>query len=135
MRRAFYALSVQFAEAEANRKGLVTILYFVGSTTKPAVISEAGWKLPKVNEGLPMRVAAIHMCYDTRHWTPVHSIIKLAFNTFAKVRVRTHYGKTCSVGALFVFPFSFQSHHFCIQWYTYCRIPRRMPGQPQKSRY
>ncbi|CAJ1939496.1 unnamed protein product [Cylindrotheca closterium] len=93
LRRAFYtATTVQSEDSEAQRRGTVTIAYYLGHGPTSGFNSDISWKMPKMNEGLPMRVVAIHMCYDTGAWTPVHSVVKLAFNTFAKVRIRMHYG-------------------------------------------
>lgn len=87
---------MQFEEPDANRKGLVAVLYNIGLGAKSGLLSDVSWKLPKVNEGLPVRVAAVHICYDKADWKPIDSILKLAFNTFAKVRIRTYYGESSS---------------------------------------
>ncbi|KAL3935257.1 MAG: hypothetical protein SGBAC_009186 [Bacillariaceae sp.] len=93
LRRAFYNGMVNTEDPNAQRIGLVFIVYYLGHGAASGFHSQdINRKLPKVTEALPQRTAAVHMCYDTGAWAPSHSLIKMAFNTFAKVRIRTHYG-------------------------------------------
>jgi hypothetical protein len=79
-------------DPEAQRSGVVVVAYLIGSGNGSRHSLEAPWKLPKLSQCLPMRVVAIHLCYDNTQWRAWHALIKTSFNLFARVRIRTHYG-------------------------------------------
>jgi hypothetical protein len=77
-------------DPEAQRRGAVVVGYFMGKGEGSN--SDYLWKLPKLIQCLPVRVAASHLCYDNTLWRPVHALLKTSLNLFARVRIRTHYG-------------------------------------------
>jgi hypothetical protein len=79
-------------DPEAQRRGAVVVVYSIGKGNGSRQQSDATWKLPKLLQCLPWRVAAIHLCYDNTLWRPAHALLKTSFNLFARVRIRTHYG-------------------------------------------
>jgi hypothetical protein len=79
-------------DPEAQRRGGVVVAYLIENGNGSRHNSEAAWKLPKLSQCLPLRVAAIHLCYDNTLWRSWHALIKTSFNLFARVRIRTHYG-------------------------------------------
>lgn len=48
------------------------------------------WKVPKFNQGSPLRVSALHMCYTNEVWKDRLAMMQLALNTQLQVRVRLH---------------------------------------------
>ena len=77
---------------QTQKHGCVTICYFLGHGQGPNYRLDHRWTLSKLSQILPVRVAAIHLCYDNRIWMPVHAFIKISLNIFTRVRLRTHYG-------------------------------------------
>jgi hypothetical protein len=85
---------VAFRDPEAQRRGAVVVAYFIGNgngSRSPQNL-DATWKVTKLSQCLPVRVAAIHLCYDNTMWRPVHALLKTSLNLFARVRIRPHYG-------------------------------------------
>jgi hypothetical protein len=93
LRRGFYSTMVAFRDPEAQRRGVVVVGYFIGQGNGSGQSSDATWKFPKLHRCLPMRVAAIHLCYDNTLWRPVHALLKTSLNMVARIRIRTHYGE------------------------------------------
>jgi hypothetical protein len=93
LRRGFYNTMVAYRDPEVQRRGFVVVCFFIGQGNGSRQSSDVSWKFPKLNMCLPMRVAAIHLCYDNTLWRPVHALVKTSFNLLVRVRIRTHYGE------------------------------------------
>jgi len=94
LRRGFYNIAVAFRDdAEAQRRGAVSICWSVGGV-KGTIGDNAdlNWKLPKLNEGSPMRISALHLCFTDEIWKDQVALIRIAFNKQIQVRVRVHHG-------------------------------------------
>lgn len=92
MRRELYRAMVACKDENIQKHGCVTICYFLGHGQGPKYRFDHRWTLSKLSQILPVRVAAIHLCYDNRIWMPVHAFLKASLNIFTRIRLRTHYG-------------------------------------------
>ncbi|CAJ1945936.1 unnamed protein product [Cylindrotheca closterium] len=92
LRREFYRAMIACQDEQTQKHGCVTICYFLGHGQGPKYRFDHRWTLSKLSEILPVRVAAIHLCYDNRIWMPVHAFMKASLNLFTRIRLRTHYG-------------------------------------------
>ncbi|CAJ1965021.1 unnamed protein product [Cylindrotheca closterium] len=94
LRRAFYNIMVAFRDnAEIQRRGTVAICWGAGSAEGTSGDNaDLNWKLPKLNEGSPMRISALHMCYTDSVWKDRVAIIRNGLNKQTQVRARVHYG-------------------------------------------
>ena len=82
-------------DEDAQRQGAVNIVF--DSETSKAIREgdpELLWKLPKLNEGSPMRITAIHWCWSHEIWKERQGLMKTAFSTPLKVRIRVHHGES-----------------------------------------
>lgn len=83
---------------QTQKLGGVLVLYMLGPDSKieGRTNSEPArknvWKLCQLMRGLPCRLSAIHFCYDSMAWSPLMVTIKMAFNAFTRIRMRSHYG-------------------------------------------
>ena len=80
-------------DEDAQRYGAAHVVF---DSESSKTISEGDpellWKLPKLNEGSPMRITAIHWCWSHEVWMERKAILKTAFSTPSKVRLRVHNG-------------------------------------------
>ena len=82
-----------FRVEEVQRRGAVVVCWGVGDAQGTSGDNaDLNWKLPKVNEGSPMRIAAFHLCYTDEVWKDRLALIKSGLNKDNRVRVRVHYG-------------------------------------------
>jgi hypothetical protein len=76
--------------------GLVIVIYFLGaregSAGKPSF--DTIWKLTKITKAIPIRLAAVHLCYDSIIWLGVHAFIIVAMGFSDRIRLRSHYGES-----------------------------------------
>mmetsp|Transcript_35489 Transcript_35489/g.86025 ORF Transcript_35489/g.86025 Transcript_35489/m.86025 type:complete len:94 (+) Transcript_35489:108-389(+) len=78
---------------EAQRRGAVTVGWGVADPRKTShpPNSDLHWKLPKLNEGSPMRLSATHMCCTDEVWKDRLAMLTTALNKHIQVRIRVHY--------------------------------------------
>ena len=50
------------------------------------------WKYPKLNEGSPLRISAVHLCSSDQIWSEHDALTKTALNMSLRVRTRVHHG-------------------------------------------
>jgi hypothetical protein len=78
--------------------GLVVVVYFLGPRQGSAGPGKPPfdliWKLIKVGSAVPIRLAAVHLCYDSIIWLPAHAFFKVAVGVFDRIRLRSHYGES-----------------------------------------
>ncbi|KAL3935574.1 MAG: hypothetical protein SGBAC_008938, partial [Bacillariaceae sp.] len=92
LRRSFYNIMVAIRDfPEAQRRGAVFVGWNVGDV-KGADNDDSYWKVPRLNEGSPLRVSAFHWCYTNEVWKDRLAMMQLALNTQLQVRIRVHDG-------------------------------------------
>jgi hypothetical protein len=81
-------------DEEIQRKGFVKVIYNVGMRKMPTLDTDLFFKgVPTVVEALPLRMAAMHYCYDDPKIRPALSILQHSIGRAGRVRFRAHYGK------------------------------------------
>eukprot|EP00934_Nitzschia_sp_Nitz4_P006191 Nitzschia sp. Nitz4//scaffold83_size84149//82297//83772//NITZ4_005190-RA/size84149-processed-gene-0.82-mRNA-1//1//CDS//3329558995//6181//frame0 len=100
MRKTFYALMAGTHDEEIQRKGCVVVSYLVGQP----MVWEEFTKRQKMNHewgralaAIPLRLEALHVCFDSFVWRSLVAVFKLTANMFTRLRVREHYGDPTSV--------------------------------------
>ena len=95
LRCAFYSSIVDSEDEAIQKAGLVVVSF---STGKPPKLSSQMRKrqraMAKFLQVMPSRINEIHFCYDHPMVGIFLRFFKFAVNTFTRVRVRTHYGKS-----------------------------------------
>jgi hypothetical protein len=87
-------IMVASRDPEAQKRGFVSVCYFLAQGNGSGLNKDAIWKYPKLFRCLPFRVAALHLCYyDNTLWRPVQALLKTSLNIVARIRIRTHYGE------------------------------------------
>ena len=80
------------AEIESAQKdGVVGVVYNVGD--EPNIDRHGIWQGSKLLRALPLRINAIHYCYDNHVVRSVLSLGMLMVGEQIRARVRTHYGR------------------------------------------
>ncbi|CAJ1962879.1 unnamed protein product [Cylindrotheca closterium] len=93
LRKAFYNFMTVCRDVEKQRRGFVAVSIHQdeikgGSSDNADLI----WKLPKLNEGVPLCLSAIHLCYTDKAWEGLLAVIKTALSKPNQVRCRVHRG-------------------------------------------
>jgi len=70
--------------------GVVVVLYLL---EQHQLDKDSAWKLSQMMRAMPLRVSAMHICYDSELFSPLLSAIKLELDAFTRIRLRTHFGK------------------------------------------
>jgi hypothetical protein len=79
-------------DEETQRKGLVTISYAVGADKNVPLQSETLNKSGNLAMALPVRIVAMHYCYDDPRLNERISKFKLVVGTHTRLRFRVHFG-------------------------------------------
>ncbi|CAJ1970008.1 unnamed protein product [Cylindrotheca closterium] len=87
LRRSFYNI---MSNPQATQGGIVTIIYGVGCQSVPN--RAFSWKFPKIAEGLPVRISAVHMCQSKSLYSMAFAFVMMAFDAFTRIRIKTHSG-------------------------------------------
>ena len=80
------------SDEQAQKKGIVIIDYWVGIRTIPPSVREAFSNVHIVTESLPVRLVAVHFCYDIAQLRPMMLFIQTALSKDLRLRYRAHYG-------------------------------------------
>jgi hypothetical protein len=81
-------------DLETQKKGMVIVMWGLGPSERVEPLSfQHTMKQVKNFEALPMRVAALHFCYDHWYIIPVLATLKVGFDVFTRLRIRSHYGE------------------------------------------
>mmetsp|Transcript_12367 Transcript_12367/g.29440 ORF Transcript_12367/g.29440 Transcript_12367/m.29440 type:complete len:456 (+) Transcript_12367:38-1405(+) len=89
LRRGFYSIMTAFRNEEIQRRGAVTVYLAFGDFKHTfGDNSDLKWKYPKLNEGSPMRISALHLCYNDEAWKKRVIAQSAGLNKDAQVRVR-----------------------------------------------
>ena len=81
-----------------NERGVVVVIYGMGK--RVTLDPELFWKLPKLQDALPLRYAAVHMCQTRSLHSSLFAYLTMAFNAFTRIRIRMYHGE---FGQLFAF--------------------------------
>ncbi|CAJ1962889.1 unnamed protein product [Cylindrotheca closterium] len=95
LRKGFYNFMTTYRrDVDIQRRGFVGVLLHPGDEIKGSSADNADlvWKLPKLNEGVPIFLSAIHLCYTTDAWEGMHAMVKTALSKPNQVRCRVHTG-------------------------------------------
>ena len=88
---------VAFRDEDIQRHGAVNVVFFFHAGNDIPIAggdSDLLWKLPKLNEGSPMRITAIHWCWSHDFWKEQQALLKASFSKPLKVRIRVHHGES-----------------------------------------
>jgi hypothetical protein len=85
-------------DLETQKKGMVVVFWALGPRDKVEPLSfQHLMKQIKTMGSLPLRIAALHFCYDRWYTTPLLATLKVGFDMFTRLRIRSHYGeRLCS---------------------------------------
>jgi hypothetical protein len=76
-------------DEEAQKRGVVACAYFLGGLDfDPQLVRKSG----NLRNALPVRLDAVHFCYNDPRVVPVLSLAVFIMGTHIRVRFRTHYG-------------------------------------------
>ncbi|CAJ1964761.1 unnamed protein product [Cylindrotheca closterium] len=94
LRKGFYNIMTLFRDnAEVQRRGAVSVCWSAGSAKGTSGDSpDLNWKLPKLHEGSPMRISAIHLCFTDDTWRDKLAIVRASLNKQTLVRARLIHG-------------------------------------------
>ncbi|CAJ1962887.1 unnamed protein product [Cylindrotheca closterium] len=96
LRKAFYNFMTACRRGvDIQRRGFVNVSIHPGDEIKGTSAENADlyWKLPKLNEGVPMCLSAVHLCYTTKGaWEGRLAVAKTALSKENQVRCRAHCG-------------------------------------------
>jgi len=83
-----------FRDVEIQRRGFVNVSFYQEDEVKGTTAdnSDLIWKLPKLNEGVPMYLSAIHICYTKEAWEGLVAMVKTSLSKSNQVRCRVHCG-------------------------------------------
>jgi hypothetical protein len=85
---------IRSEDLETQKKGMVVIIWGLGPREKVEPLSFQHFlKQVKTMKALPLRVAALHFCYDNWYVIPVLATLKVGFDMFTRLRIRAHYGE------------------------------------------
>lgn len=93
LRRLFYAQMVISTNEEIQKKGQVVIIWAINNSIASKNRS-AIWATTKMLSCLPMRLNAVHICYNNAFIKAFITLGSYAADTFTRVRMRSHFGKT-----------------------------------------
>lgn len=69
------------------------VLYSIGLSVGERMRNLQNYQnMPRMTSVYPVRVNALHICYNSFLWEIMWSIVKVAAPFFTKPRIRTHYG-------------------------------------------
>ncbi|CAJ1944447.1 unnamed protein product [Cylindrotheca closterium] len=88
LRSLFYSMMVHLEDEEIQKKGVVSIVYLVGSQ----IDRQAAWAEPRLMSIMPMRECAVHICYDNVLLSPIVALARFAVGTLTRLRMRTNFG-------------------------------------------
>ena len=77
-------------DVETQKNGFVLVIYLLGKKGEPD--REMAWKTSALNNVLPIRVTAVHICLDDQHFKGLMSLILYAMGSLLRVRARCHSG-------------------------------------------
>ncbi|CAJ1965017.1 unnamed protein product [Cylindrotheca closterium] len=94
LRRGFYNLVTAYHDVEIQRRGFVSVVLHSLDEIKntSADNAELVWKMPKLNEGSPMYMSALHLCYSEETWEGLHALVKTSLSQKNQARCRVHHG-------------------------------------------
>ena len=83
-----------YRDVEIQRRGFVNVSLYQGSEIEGTTADNADlvWKLPKLNEGVPIYMSAIHLCYSKEKWDGLLAMVKTSLSKPNQVRCRVHCG-------------------------------------------
>jgi hypothetical protein len=90
----YLVMSNLINDEEAQRKGLVLIIYNVGTFRMDEIDSDLMTHGVNYSASLPMRCVAVHYCFNDPRLLPVSSLFKLFLTKNARLRFRVHSGKS-----------------------------------------
>mmetsp|Transcript_40168 Transcript_40168/g.96920 ORF Transcript_40168/g.96920 Transcript_40168/m.96920 type:complete len:438 (+) Transcript_40168:42-1355(+) len=95
LRRLFYAQMVISRDEEIQKKGQVVVVWAVELPRSANKNRSAVWATVKMLSCLPIRLNAVHICFDNLFYKPLITLGSYAADTFTRVRMRSHFG-SCS---------------------------------------
>ena len=76
-----------------TERGFVLVFYALGEQAFPAPNPDLRWKMAKLQEALPVKIVAVHLCKDKSVHNQMFAYLMMAFNAFTRIRIRMHYGE------------------------------------------
>ena len=97
MRLYYYVSMTALRDSEIQKKGIVFILYAVG---KRQLLGGRPSKLAALWSIIPMRIRALHFCYDTPLMDFGAKVLCHAMESRFLCRLRLHKGRLCATGGV-----------------------------------
>ena len=79
-------------EDEEDQKMGVVFVYYAAGPQKLKLQRKFALKMPSLTKALPVRIAALHACYDNPLLKPILSLGLMALQAYSRVRLRFHDG-------------------------------------------
>ena len=81
-------------DLEIQRRGFINVSLYHEDEVKgtSADNPDLMWKMPKLSEGLPLFMSAIHLCYTKEAWESPLAMVKTSLSKSNQVRCRVHCG-------------------------------------------
>ena len=79
-------------EDEEDQKLGVVFVYFAAGPQKLPLDRRMAKKVPELTKSVPMRITAVHACYDNPLWKPLLTLGIMAVEAYSRVRLRYHTG-------------------------------------------
>ena len=80
-------------DEQAQKKGIVVIDNCIGYNHVEEKLFDKVRNVPILLDALPLRIAALHFCYDIPQLRPVAFLIQNVINKDIRLRFRAHYGQ------------------------------------------
>ena len=88
----YQLMSVLEDDESAQKKGLVTITYYVGCPSVDKKLLGALQHMHVIDDAVPLRTVGMHLCYDIPQLRPVALVTQRVIGRNNRLRFRAHYG-------------------------------------------
>ena len=93
VRATWYHHMAMLQDEEVQRRGVIIISYDVAVTQwHPAIATEMVRRQHILKDGIPLRLAAFHYCYDNIAIRSAFAVLRTVAGTDFRLRLRDHYG-------------------------------------------
>ena len=92
IRAAWYVLMCALEDEDAQRNGIVNVYGMIGANASDPQIREVMKHSILVDEALPYRSNATHLCYNSVALRPLLQLLQFVAGKENRIRFRTHFG-------------------------------------------
>ena len=79
-------------EDEEDQKMGVVFVYYAAGPQKVKLQRKFALKIPSLTNCIPLRIIALHACYDNPLLKPILNLGLMALQAYSRVRFRSHCG-------------------------------------------